>query len=158
MIRFVLALALIGFTAMAQNCNLMMLTGTYAVSYQGTVLIPQQDGTTSTLPGLILGVFSINRDGTFNGGATVNIGGQNAEYAGTGTIDLGRGCVGTITMNMGVKGAGGPLSQEVDRFVFVPTENELHVMQYSFSMPIGAVVLGTWKRISPLPNAAVWDF
>ena len=136
MIRLLLALALIGGTAMAQNCNLSMMLGTYAVSYQGTLAAPQPAGPPAMLPGFILGVLSINYDGTISGGATINVGGEMAEYEGTGTIELKRGCSGTITLRMGVKGIAGPPSEEVDRFVFLPTERELRVMMYKVSMPV----------------------
>ncbi len=157
MLRLALALALTAGVAAAQECNIQMMQGTYVVTYEGWLAVPTGGAVPAMLPGVIMGVLSIN-GGTISGTATVIAGGDKAEYeaAPGGTVNMKSDCTGTMTLKMKVKGSTAPASTEIDRFVFLREDREIRVMIDTLGIPAVPMVLGTWKRISPVANMATW--
>jgi hypothetical protein len=166
MLRIAFAIALIAGPLAAQSadmpryCGTWSLAGTYAVSYQGwlATLLP---GATAPvmLPGVNVGVVSIDSLGQFSGATTLALGGQlfDAELVG-GSLNLNADCTtGTITIRVRPKGATGPISEETDRIVVFRELHEIQAMAYKTTMGV-PMVSGTWKRIAPVPNSAQWDF
>ena len=153
--RLILLIPVLCAVAAAQvNCNMSALAGTYAVSYIGWVTMVQ--GTSSmTFPGTIVGVISIGHDGKLSGGGAVAGFGPVTDYDISGTVELGSDCTGTLRMKSKPR-AGGTAEAEVDRFVFIPDDKMLFATIVDMGPAVYPAVIGTWKRITPVPNASNW--
>lgn len=154
-------LMLVAFAAaMAQpNCSMNItmdsLTGTYAVSYYGSMQIMQPGATSpTTATGGIVGIISIGSDGAISGAAAVSGFGPVTDYEVAGTAQL-TGCAGKLSLKVRPKGAT-DWGNEIDRFVLDPDGKTLVVIITEFGPGVYPAIQGTWKRISPLPRAASW--
>ena len=164
--RLALVLLLVGGTAAAQmptvrmpECNLRMLQGTYAISYQGWLYFPAGGGYPEMqVPGVILGVRSIASTGVITGDATVILPFGKAVYETTegSFAAVNPDCTGTLTRFGRVKGSSDPPSKEVDRFVFLRETGELVVIKEELEWGTIPMVLGSWKRMSNVPDQAQW--
>ena len=158
--RLILLIPLLAVMAAAQtNCNLSLMPGTYAVTYSGWVTVPMPGAAPVTVPGSILGVISIGYDGKINGAGSVAIApGPSMDYDVSGTIQINSDCTGTLRLNTKPR-LGGPAGTQVDRFIFSLEDRTLLTTMVSINNGYAdgyPAVLGTWKRISPVPNAASW--
>jgi hypothetical protein len=154
--RLMLLIPLLSAVAAAQgHCTLMnAAVGTYAVSYIGWVTVGQ-GASSVTIPGTIVGVISIRWDGTLSGGGAVSGMGPVTDYDISGTVELKPDCTGTLRMKPKRK-AGGPAETEIDRFVFVPDQKMLVTTIVDMGAGFYPAITGTWRRISPWPDAASW--
>jgi hypothetical protein len=108
LVILVLALAL---PATAQEaCTTRTTVGTYMYTCDG--LISPAPGA-PLLPAKGLGMVTSDRNGTFMGGATFNIGGAVIQQQLTGTENLNPDCTGTITYKQTINGT--------------PVPNDLHI-------------------------------
>ena len=156
MFRFALAIVLIGGTAMAQHCTIQSLVGTYMLTYQGSLAMPSPDGSVSFAPGALLGVASIDNSGNITGAGMISVAGQLLEWSiDSGELDVTASCTGTLTTRGTYKGSALPML-ETDRIVVLKEDHEIHAMAYQITMPAVPAILGVWKRISAMPNDAVW--
>jgi hypothetical protein len=154
-----LILALCPLALAQQQCSIFSARGTYAVSYDGWALIPQPGAPFPlTLPGVILGVVSIGFNGTVSGAETVIIAGQVVEHEIVGgSLDLKEDCTGTMRSLVKVKGVAAPPTEISERVIVLPHENEIRTTVVGSTNPLaGAMGLGIWKRMSPVPNSAKW--
>jgi hypothetical protein len=154
-----LTLALCPVLAAQQNCTLAQIRGTYAVFYDGWALFPQQGSPLPlTVPGVIMGVISIGYDGKLSGAETVIVAGQAVEYEITGgSVELNSDCTGTMRSLARVRGSGQEPAPIIERFVALVDKDEIRTtVLNSPDAAVGAMGLGTWKRMSPTPNSASW--
>lgn len=137
-------------------CSISTIRGTYAVSEFGTLTIIQQDAAPMTATGGIVGVLSVGYDGTISGVAAVSGFGPVTDYDASGAVQVNADCTGTISLKIRPKGTTEWTGSEVDRFVFDQDGKTLVVIVVDLGPGVYPAVQGTWKRISPLPNAANW--
>ncbi len=156
-------LALCGVLAAQPQCTIGTVRGTYAVSYaSGWALMPQQGSALPlALPGVILGVVSIGYDGTLSGGETVIIAGQAKEYDINGKVEINSDCTGTLRILTKEKGvSAGPAMPVLERFVAVAGQGQEFELQTIImpmpASPVGAMSVGTWKRMTAAPGTAGW--
>jgi hypothetical protein len=154
--RFILLIPLLCAIAAAQpTCGLGSVVGTYAVSYIGWVTIALPGTPPMTISGTIVGVVSIDWNGKLSGGGAVSGLGPVADYDIPGTVEIKSDCTGTLRMKPKPR-SGGPVGTEIDRFVFSPDDKTLIVTIVDLGPGIYPAMVGTWKRISPVPNSANW--
>ena len=155
-----LTLALCPVLAAQPQCTVGMLSGTYAVSYDGWALMPQQGSPLPlTVPGVILGVVSISYDGTLSGGETVIIAGQTTEYEVTGSVAVNSDCTGSMRILVKVKGSTDKPVPTSERFVALVAGQDREIRTTILNSPsatIGAMALGVWKRMTNTPGSANW--
>ncbi len=152
--RAILVMLLLCGVAAAQSvCGIETVRGTYAASYLGWLTFA---GTTTPMPGVIFGVMSIDWNGTLSGTAAVGGMGPVTDYVVSGTVTVNPDCTGTMTMSVKPKTGTGPPETEVDRFIVFPQDKEIRVVMWDIGPAAYPAILGTWKRISPVPNAASW--
>ncbi len=155
--RLALLIPLLCSAAAAQlNCTLHSIAGTYSVSYLGWLTMQQPGGTSVTLPGTILGVVSIGYDGKLSGVTAVAGLGPVVDYEVIGTTELKSDCTGTLRLQVRPKGSTRAYETEIDRFVIDPDAKTLLAIMSDLGPGVYPVVLGTWKRLSPVPNSANW--
>jgi hypothetical protein len=153
--RIVLLVLVFCCSALAQ-CTTDSVAGTYAVSYIGWVTMVMPDLSMETASGGIVGIISVKSDGTVAGKASVAGFGPVTDYAVAGTVEIKSNCTGTIRLTGQSAAGGGPPMLEVDRFVLLPPGNELLVIITDMGPGVYPAVIGTWKRMSFLPNFAAW--
>jgi hypothetical protein len=158
---------ILGFSAIAiaqgqSTCKegIESIRGTYLVSYQGYLTMPDPKNPYSTptmFPGAILGVMSIDSNGKLSGTATLAGLTSVAEYVSEGTVTLKADCTGVMKFSSTNKETNYSDS-EVDKFIALINGNdvEIHAIMANVSQGIVPVVLGKWKRIAYKANAAVW--
>jgi len=164
--RFAIILLLMGGTTAAQmpsarmpECSLHMLKGTYVVSYQGWMYLPEGGGYPAMqVPGVIMGVRSIGAAGVITGNATVILPFGKAVYETTegSFAAVNPDCTGTLIRYGRVRGSSDPPSREVDRFVYLRETGELLVIKDELEWGTIPMVLGSWKRMSNMPDQAQW--
>ena len=164
--RFAIILLLMGGTTAAQmpsarmpECSLHMLKGTYVVSYQGWMYFPEGGGYPAMqVPGVIMGVRSIGAAGVITGNATVILPFGKAVYETTegSFAAVNPDCTGTLIRYGRVRGSSDPPSREVDRFVYLRETGELLVIKDELEWGTIPMVLGSWKRMSNMPDQAQW--
>jgi hypothetical protein len=137
------------------------LRGTYAVSYDGWALMPQPGAPLPlTVPGVILGVVSIEHDGSLSGGETVIIAGQAVEYEITGgNVAINSDCTGTMQILVRVKGSGAKPVPIAERFIVLMRGLNNQIRTTVLNSPgaaVGAMGLGVWRRITPMPGSVSW--
>jgi hypothetical protein len=156
-----LILALCPILAAQPQCTAGRVSGTYVVSYDGWALMPQQGSPLPlTVPGVILGVVSIGYDGTLSGGETVIIAGQTVEYeiAG-GSVAINSDCTGTMRILVKAKGSSDVPMPITERFAVLMAGQDIEIRTTVLNSPtaaVGAMALGVWKRMSPVPGSASW--
>jgi hypothetical protein len=142
---------------MAQpRCSIMDLKGTYAVSYSGWVgaAVP---GAPPPVYATIFGVVSIEYDGTISGGVTMTVAGVGAtDYVVPGTVTPNDDCTGKLNLTPYPMGNPKAAGAETDRFVFDGATKTILLTIVSNANGIASAALGSWKQISPQPNAATW--
>ena len=154
--RVILLVLVLSAVAAAQtNCNPGAITGTYAVSYIGWVTMVLPGAAPTTFSGTIVGAISIGYDGKLSGGAAVSGLGPVADYDISGTAEIKPDCTGTLRMKSKPR-AGGAAEPETDRFVFISGDKTLFVTIVDLGPGMYPAMAGTWKQISPVPNAAAW--
>ena len=154
-----LTLALCPVLAAQQHCTLQQIRGTYAVSYDGWALLPQQGAPLPlTVPGVIMGVISIGYDDKLSGAETVIVAGQAMEYEITGgSVELNSDCTGTMRSLARVKGSGQEPAPIIERFIVLADKDEIRTTALnSPDASVGTMALGIWKRMSASPNSASW--
>jgi hypothetical protein len=152
-------LALCPVLAAQQQCTLAHIRGTYAVLYDGWALFPQPGSPVPlTVPGVIIGVVSIGYDGKVSGAETVIVAGQAVEYEITGgSVELKSDCTGTMRSLARVKGSSAAPAPIIERFIALADKDEIRTtVMNSPDAAIGAMGLGIWKRMTPVPNSASW--
>ena len=163
--RFLIVLFLVGGTATAQmpapylpECSLATVTGTYAVAYQGWVLVPIAGGSPLQIPGAIAGVVSIDTTGTVAGNVTVIFPSGKAihEMAPGSAATINADCTGSMTIHPRNKGTSDTPTTEVHRFVYLRDKGELVVIMDQLQGGMVPMILGSWKRMTIRPNAADW--
>ncbi len=137
-------------------CSMDTIRGTYAVSYYGALTIMQPSAAPMTVTGGIVGVLSINYDGAVSGVAAVSGLGPVTDYEVAGTAQMTNSCTGTVSMKVRPKGSKDWTGTEVDRFVVDPEGKTLVVIVMDLGPGVYPAIQGTWKRISPVPNAVSW--
>jgi hypothetical protein len=152
-----LVLVLSAMAAAQTTCTLSSIVGTYTVSYIGWVSMATPGGTMVTLPGTIVGVISIGYGGGLSGGGTVSVAGMGptADYDIFGTATVNSDCTGTLKMKPKPR-AGGPAGTQTDRFVFNPVDRSLVTTTVDMGPVYYPTLVGTWKQVSVVPNAAAW--
>jgi hypothetical protein len=156
--RVILLVLVLSAVAAAQTtCTLTSIAGTYAVSYIGWASMAGPGGTMLTLPGTIVGVISIGYDGKLSGGGTTSMAGMGptADYDIFGTAEVNSDCTGTLKMKPKPR-AGGPAGTQTDRFVFNPVDRSLVTTTVDMGPVYYPTLVGTWKQVSVVPNAAAW--
>ena len=143
--------------AMAQpRCSIMDLKGTYAVSYSGWVGVAMA-GAPPPVYATIFGVVSIGYDSSINGGATLTVAGVGAtDYVVPGTVTLNDDCTGKLNLTPYPKGNPKAAGNETDRFVFDMNTKTIMLTIVANANGVASASLGSWKQISPQPNAASW--
>jgi hypothetical protein len=152
--RVILTMLLLCGVAVAQsNCTMETVRGTYAVSYLGWLTI---EGLPAPIPGVIFGVASIDWNGAISGVASVGGLGPVTDYLVTGTAKVNPDCTGALTLSVQPKDKSTPPETEVDRIIVFPQDKEIRVVVSNLGAGVYPALLGTWKRMSPVPNAASW--
>lgn len=159
--RFMLLLAMSIAVAAAQpNCSTMTIRGTYAVSEYGNLMM-MQETTPMTLTGGIVGVVSIGFDGAISGAAAVSGLGPVLEYEVQGNVQFTSNCTGKLLLQGRLAGTKVWTLQETDQFVVDPDGKTLVVIQVQLAEqgqpPLYPAMQGTWKQITPVPNAVIWQ-
>ncbi len=153
--RLILLVLVLSAVAAAQpTCGPESIRGTYAVSYLGWLTITQPGAAPVTMSGTILGVLSIGSDGKLSGVAAVAGLGPVTDYDTWGTVEIKSDCTGTMRLKF--KHKGGSEATEIDRFIFLVEEKTILTTVVDMGPGLYPAMLGTWKRISPVPNAANW--
>jgi hypothetical protein len=153
--RFMLLVLVLCAAAAAQpTCGPESIRGTYAVSYLGWMTFAQPGAAPVTMPGTVLGVMSIGTDGKLSGVVAVAGLGPVSDYDTSGAVEIKSDCTGTMRMKF--KHKGGSEATEIDRFVFLAEEKVILTTVVDMGAGTYPAMLGTWKRISPYPNAANW--
>ena len=155
--RFILLVLVLSAAAAAQpTCGPESIRGTYAISYLGWVSFTPPGGAPVTMPGTIFGVLSIGSDGKISGVGAVAGLGPVTDYDVWGTAEIKSDCTGTMRMRVKPKGGPDKGEVEIDRFVFLPEERMILTTIVDMGPGMYPALLGTWKRISPVPNVANW--
>ena len=123
--------------AQPTNCTIDNVVGTYALAYQGTVMVPASGSQPSAVLAAGLGLLSINWQGTISGPAYATMGGKLSTSTMAGTMRVNSDCTGSIDW-----GAGSTAT-----FVIIDQGNELNSMMLTAG-GMGPVIYGTWKKIS----------
>jgi hypothetical protein len=84
-----------------------MLKGAYPIEGQGTILMQLPGLPAPPAPFDEVGIDMFNRDGTFTGAVTVNIGGVVFPVTVTATYTVNNDCSGTATINTSIGGDRG---------------------------------------------------
>jgi hypothetical protein len=137
------------------NCTMTSIVGTYAVSYIGWVTMVVPNAAPATFSGTIVGVMSIGYDGKLTGGSAVSGLGPVADYDSSGTVEIKSDCTGTFRFTSKPRAAGAA-EPETDRFVFISSDRTFFVTVVDLGSGMYPAMAGTWKLISPVPNAANW--
>jgi hypothetical protein len=132
------------------HCTPDTVTGTYALAYEGTVLItatgsPQP----AAIPGVGLAMVSIDSKGAMTATGVQNIGGaaQQFPFMPMGSVTVNSDCTGAVNWS-----GGG-----VATMVVLGEGQELNTMMTQCGPGMGGpcVIYGTWKRISRTPATVV---
>ena len=138
-------------------CTSSSIVGTYVVSYMGWLTTQAPNAAPVTVSGGIFGVVSIGYDGKLSGAAAIAGMGPVVDYVVTGAVDINSDCTGSLRLSGKVRATNQPgMPYEVDRFVFLPDLGECRLIITDMGAGVYPALLGTWKRISPMPNAAKW--
>ncbi len=158
---------ILAFSAMAvaqgvpscQN-SIPSIQGTYLVSYQGWLTIPDPSNpyaTPTLFPGVILGVMTIDANGNLSGTTTLGGLSEVAEYESTGTLTLNADCTGVMKYTNKNKKTGYTDSEQDKFFVlFNGNDREIQAIATDIGVGIVPVLLGKWTRIANKANAVVW--
>jgi len=107
-------------------------------------------------------VLSIGYDGTVSGGASVSGFGPVMDAEVLGTAQINSDCTGKMSLKIRQKGTTTWTTAETDRFVaeisssMFTQEVTLVITMVDLGKAMYPAVQGTWKRISPVPDAVSW--
>jgi hypothetical protein len=131
------------------ECSAADVRGVYAISYQGTYMVPQP-GATQPVPvaSLITALASIDYEGRLSGRGTATMAGDPQDYQIlNGQIAVQPDCSATVQMSVGT----GTLTDEGKSWLVVlDGGNELWAIQTE-SRAGKPVLAGVWKRLSTIP-------
>ncbi|HUI58375.1 MAG TPA: hypothetical protein VLY04_25555 [Bryobacteraceae bacterium] len=154
-IRNVAALAAVTFAipllAQPVRCTQETVSGTYALSYEGTVLVTAP-GTSQPVPvpGVGLAVVSIDSAGAIWAAGIQTIGGTSVQFpfVPSGTMAVNSDCTGAVNWGLGMGTA---------TMVILGEGQELNTMMTQCGPAVGGpcIIYGTWKRISRTPATVV---
>jgi len=130
------------------QCSSSSVHGVYAVTYQGTYMMPQADGSQSVaMPALTVALISVDYDGQLTGRGTMTLAGNPLDYQADGHLDVNTDCSALAQMSV----QSGMLADQGKAWIAVlDGGNELWAVQIE-SAVAKPVTSGTWKRISPIP-------
>jgi hypothetical protein len=132
------------------QCSLDTVQGTYAYTYQGTMLVPQTGAVPyAPAPAAALGTLSIDYAGKMTGTGIAVVGDQVLEgEMVNASIQVNPDCTGVARWNMKIKGTDTVLPfQGIDRLIVLAQRGE--ILTISLGAPAGKpVLLGVWTRIS----------
>ncbi|MGC9970555.1 MAG: hypothetical protein ABSE56_08185 [Bryobacteraceae bacterium] len=155
--RIILVMAALCGVAAAQTCGVHTVVGTYVMSYIGWLTVMVPDTPPANYSGGIFGIASIDGAGKVTGTGAIGGMGPVTDYDVSGTITIKPDCTGAIQLTGKPKGSSGPATMtEVDRFVFLPDLGEFRLIVWDLGPGVYPAMLGTWKRIAPVPNYAEW--
>jgi len=153
----ILTLILCSMAGAQPVCTANSLVGTYVVSYFGWLTIAMPNAAPITGSGMIFGIISIGYDGKMTGAAAISGSGPVTDYDVTGTIQVNADCTGSLRLTGKARGTNQqPMPNELDRFVFLPETGEARAIISDMGPGLYPALMGTWKRISSMPNAAKW--
>jgi hypothetical protein len=108
-----------------------------------------------TLNVTVLGLISIGHNGTLSGVATVTAGvGPAQDVEISGTVVVNANCTGTLTLHTKAKGSSDEPGTEVSKIIILPEEKQFLDLIVDMGPDVYPAVLGTWKRMTPVPTAA----
>ena len=159
-LAMILAFSVIAAAQMQPACSIGSIQGTYLVSYQGLLTIPDPTNpyaTPTLFPGVILGVMSIGPNGNISGTSTLAGLSEVAEYESIGTLTLNAGCTGVMRFTNRNKKTGYTDSEE-DKFIVVAKDSDREIQAITTNVGAGIVpvMLAKWTRIAYASNAIVW--
>lgn len=131
------------------RCSAADVHGTYAVTHQGTYMLPQPGASQlAPVPALTVALASVDRQGRLSGRGTITMAGNALDYqVVAGQIDVHADCSAIGQMSV----QSGTLADEGKTwFVVLDGGDELWAIQTE-SRVAKPIVTGTWKRISPIP-------
>ncbi len=152
-----LILVLCAVAAAQPRCGVESIHGTYAVFYDGWVVLPGSPFPL-TLPGLIMGVISIDFGGKVSGAETVVVLGQRLEYEVLdGSVEIKTDCTGTARTRFKLKGSSQPPFEVTEKIIVLPEDKEIRtIVTDPTGPPEGSMALGVWKKMSSVPKSATW--
>lgn len=133
------------------QCSPADVHGIYAVTYQGTYMMPQPDASQLLpAPALTIAIVSIDYQGQLSGHGTISVAGNAMDYTVGGQVGVNPDCSATAQMSI----QSGPLADQGKSWMVVlDGGSELWAIQTEGALE-KPVAIGTWKRISPIPAAA----
>jgi len=152
-LRLLIVFVLLALPGIGQAvCTMQNFAGTYAVTGEGTVLMPSTDGTqTTAAPAAIIGVESLSNAGAVTGWWTANIGGQVYDWEIVeGKAVLNPDCTGTVTGKVKIKGSDDVLPGEVTHTIIAINREPKLISGITTKSLSGYVIDSlTWTRIAP---------
>ncbi len=122
-------------------CTQDTVVGTYALAYQGVILMSVA-GATQPVPAAGLSLLAIDSTGAITSTSYMSIGGQVSQGPMPGTIKVNSDCTGTVDWGSGVNG----------NVVVLDGGARMNSMMIAGG-PMGSpIISGQWKRISRIPN------
>jgi len=133
-------------TARAHSCSTQGAAGDYGFTLTGVILTA-----TGSIPAAAVGRATVDVSGHVTGGEARSVAGGYADETFTGTLSVNSDCTGSMTLNF--YEAGTLVRTSVLSVVFVDNQQELRMVQKSFTLPNGAslpvVITAEAKRIFP---------
>ncbi|MEK7405912.1 MAG: hypothetical protein AAB225_12460 [Acidobacteriota bacterium] len=152
-----LILVLCAVAAAQPRCGLESIHGAYAVFYDGWAVLPGSP-LPLVVPGVIMGVISIDFGGKLSGAETVVVLGLVLEYEVLdGSVEIKADCTGTARTRARLKGSSQPPMEIVEKIIVLPEDKEIRtIVTQPTGPPDGSMALGVWKRMSAVPKSANW--
>ena len=138
---FVCSMTAIGVLTAQPNCSMENVVGTYALYYQGTVMMTTgspPSATVSAVPAAGVAIAAIDWQGTIGGSAVRSTGGQISKDSMPGKMQLNADCTGTIDWGGG----------SIATFVVLDQGAELNSMMLTGGVMGSPIIYGVWKRMS----------
>ena len=129
--------------AQATSCNQSYVVGTYALAFEGAVVVAPPGAQQTVLSRVGVYLVSINDQGAISSTGIDNIGGQFSQGPMPGWIKVNPDCSGAIDWGQGATATVAVLQNGA----------EIHSMMLTAAKPGRyPVIHGTWKRISRMPG------
>ncbi len=137
-------------TVAPAQCSQADVHGVYAVTYQGTYMIPQPAASQAApVPALMIALVSIDYQGRLSGHGKATTGGVSTDFTIVdGAVDVKADC--SAVAQMSVK-SGLIADQGKSWMAVLDGGSELWALQTASNLG-KPIVTGTWKRISPIPS------
>jgi hypothetical protein len=130
--------------ARAHSCSTQRAAGDYGFTLTGVILT-----SSGSIPAAAVGRATVDVSGHVTGSEARTVAGGYADETLTGTLTLNSDCTGSMTLNF--YEAGNLVRTSVLSVVFVDNQQELRMVQKSFTLPNGAnlpvVITAEAKRL-----------